>query len=220
MDRDTAVAQIKQKCGFRTDKTNEIIATLQASQEVLEKGGLQTEAGFSTEMPWFLRVEDQPLALTAGSNSVNLPDNFIRELEDTGPWYPDSTGTGRPPIYLEKAGSGIARRTFTGTTLGPQIYELRVSTLWVYPAPEEALTLYWSYYAKDDVLTTNIENKWLKYVPNLLIGHAGQGVAADLRDFDASKEFVRLKLEGQKQLLTQNVSREVTNRRTAIGRYK
>jgi hypothetical protein len=222
MDRDTAVRVIKQKCGFRqnAERDNQIVAALQQSQQLLEQGGLITEAGFATELPWFLKVYDQEIALPADTNEVNLPSNFLREAEDEGPWFPDTSVSGEPPIYLEKAGSGVSRRTFTGTTLGPQIYDVRTTTLYIYPASDEALTLKWTYFAKDTVLTGNVENGWLKYVPSLLIGHAGQGFAADLRDAEAAKEFSRMKVEGQKQLLIANVSREMTNRRTSIGRYR
>lgn len=222
MDRDTAVAFIKQKIGFRNSASADaqIITALKASQEVLEKGGLATEAGFATEVPWFLRKNDQPLTLLADATTIALPSDFIREVEDEGPWFPDATDTGIPPTFLEKAGSGIARRTFTGSTAGPQIYQVRATDIFIYPASDVALTLYWSYYANDTILTANVENMWLKWVPNLLIGHAGQGYASDLRDTAAAEEFKRMKLEGQRQLMILNVSREVSNRRTAIGRYK
>lgn len=220
MDRDTAVAVIKQKSGWRTDKDAQIITALQTSQEVLEKGGLATEAGYATEVPWFLRKDDQPLSLAAGATTIALPSDFLREVEDEGPWLADTTSTSSPPTYLAKAGSGAARRTFIGLTSGPQIYQVRNTDLFLFPAFEDALTLYWSYYGKDVILDTNVENQWLKWVPNLLIGHAGQGFANDLRDKDAAEEFKRMKLEGQRQLMILNVSREVTNRRTSIGRYR
>lgn len=222
MDRDTAVTLIKQKCGFRTDPTltQRIISALQLAQEELEKGGVMTAAGYATEVPWFLRKEDQPLNLLANTNEVNLPADFIREVEDEGPWYPNSTGAGNPPIYLDKAESGAARRSFTGATSGPQVYQLRASTIWLFPSTDTDLTFYWTYLGKDDALTTNIENKWLKWVPNLLVGHAGLSIATDLRDKDAAQEFNRLEVTGQKQLLILNVQRQMTNRRTAIGRNK
>lgn len=222
MERDTAVALIKQKCGFRRASTldEKIVSALKNSQEVLEKGGLMTEAGYVTELPWFLRKDDQELTLLAGENSITLPSDFIREVEDEGPWFPNTNGTGNPPIYLEKAGSGVARRTFPGSTSGPQVYQVRSTDLFIYPATDENLTLYWTYIGKDTALDSNIENAWLKWVPQLLIGHAGQGVASDLRDMEAVKEFSRLKVEGQKQLLILNVQREMSNRRTAIGRNK
>lgn len=221
MDRDTAVNLIKQKTGFRTSGESAIIAALQASQETLSFGGVMTEANYSTEVPWFLLVEAQTLDLTAGSNLVALPDDFIKEAEDTGPWFPNLvTGTGQPPVYLEKASPGFAQRTLLGTVSGPQVYEIRADEIWIYPAFDEDVTLYWSYYAKDVILDSNIENKWLKWVPSLLIGHAGQSYAADVRDKEAATEFSRLKLEGQKQLLTQNVQRQTANRRTSFGRYR
>lgn len=221
MLRDAAIALIKQKTGFRTDKDDLILIALQNSQEILSYGGVVTEANYSTEVPWFLRAEDQTLTLLAGSNTITLPANFIKEIDDEGPWYPDTNGTGRPPIYLEKASPGASRRTFTGSTAGPQTYQLRSTDLFIWPASEDDLTLYWTYYARDaDTLTGNTENKWLKWVPSLLIGHAGQGIASDLRDTSAVEEFKRLKLEGQKQLLTQNVQRETANRRTAFGVLK
>lgn len=220
MDRDTAVTLIQQKTGFRSGQADIIVERLQASQDILSFGGVMTEANYSTEVPWFLRKVDQPLTLSAGATVITLPDDFIKEVEDTGPWYPDTSSTGEPPIYLDKASPGASKRTFTGSTAGPQIYELRVTDMLVYPASEDALTLYWDYFGKDDLLDSNIENLWLKWVPSLLIGHAGQGFATDMRDAEAVKEFTRMKLEGQKQLLTQNVQREMTNRRTSIGRYK
>jgi hypothetical protein len=171
-------------------------------------------------MPWFLRKDDQPLALVADATSITLPADFLREVEDEGPWFPDSTGTGIPPIFLEKAVAGVARRTFTGSTAGPQIYQVRNTDLFIYPASDEDMTLYWTYYGKDVTLDNDVENQWLKWVPNLLIGYAGQGYASDLRDTAAAEEFKRMKLEGQRQLLVLNVAREATNRRTSIGRYR
>lgn len=220
MDRAAAVELIKQNTGFRQNNDDIIIAALKNSQEILSYGGVLTEAGYSTEVPWFLRFEDQTLPIVAGDTSVPLPEGFIREIDDEGPWFPDTSITGEPPVYLQKASPGASRRTFTGTTSGPQTYQIGVEDLLFWPAASEAMTLHWTYYKKDVVLSSNIENKWLLHVPSLLIGHAGQGIAAAFRDTEAVKEFVRLKLEGQKQLLTQNMNREFANRRTAFGVYR
>lgn len=209
MLRSAAIAEIQRGIGYRSDKTDEIVAKLQAAQRELE--------GAST-LPWFLLLEDESIALTAGDGTFTLPSNFIREFEDLG--FPGSVviSTNTELIHVRKLDYDEAYSVYAGADAGtPLVYALRKSTLEFFPAPLVDTTLYWSYYAKASTLNSDIENVWLANVPDLLIGMAGRAIAEDLRDPDAVAKFGARETLWKTWLLREMASREAANRTYGLG---
>lgn len=200
MDRDTAVARIKRGLAFRSDLDNEIVDALKEAQRKREVG---------LTPPWFLLKEDQPLSIVSLNPNVTIPVDFWRtgEGEKIKLTVPGETKPTFIPRYdLDKA---IALFGDVGNGVPGKAYVLRTSTLRFFPTPDTSYTATWSYYQHDQILSTNIENLWLKYAPDLLIGDAGSIIAADLRDKDAVSIFNALQTTGLREAFQETIQREL-----------
>lgn len=181
MLRDDAVAEIQRILGFRLDNTTDIVTEMQNTQEFLE----------TTLRPWFLLNERVLLTTVASTQTVALPSDFLGPSRDPTEdlFIEEDDGT---LTALER----VNRKDITGNEEGkPSCYALRISDIFLYPIPDAAYNLRYTYYAKDQVLDTNIENKWLKYAPFLLIGETGKRIAAALRSDAAMQVFSQMALE-------------------------
>ncbi len=216
MTRDEAVAQIKRGLTFRSGSTlnSDIEFELREAQRRVESGEALSPAGRRVPLPWFLKTYDQTLSLVADVSEVNLPDNFLAEDDGEGPYYTPADAS--YPTYLRKWTPEGPNKTAADFT-APRFYQIRKTTLKVFPTPKEAFTLYWSYYAKDTVLTSNIENEWLKEVPTLLIGLAGQEIAMDTKNSGAVEKFSALYGRAVDGLEVRNYRRDFDNRRMQMG---
>lgn len=230
MLRSLAVNQMQRILGFKTGLEDTCITYLKQSQEVLERGGILTERGTGTFVPWFLRKDDQTLSLASGASTIALPEDFIAELEDEHPWLLDdatSSSINRSKLYkgtpdvLDRLHLVYETDNLADVVEGaPKAYQVREEVIKIWPPSDQAYTLYWNYLGTDTALDSDIENGWLKWAPFLLIGHAAENLASDLRDKEGKMQATKLKLEGQNSLLVQHVNRDTTNRRTAMGRSR
>lgn len=234
MDRDTAVARIQQKLGFRTDLMTAIRNALQDAQDELERGAT---------LPPFLFREDTPFTLTppvppvANPLEVALPSGFIREsdMQDGNLYY--MLNNSLQKIFLEKKDFREAEQFFfarrkvwwDGTTTvissqdqipapgAPIVYVLRENTARFYPGPDVVYNLQWTFYGHASRLDggnvgdgTSVPNGWLTYAPWLLIGEAGLLIATDIRDQDALGAF-QMVLDGSPQSNTRGARRDYLN---------
>lgn len=207
MDRDTAMNEIRRGLGFRSNLTDEIEDALIEAQTGLEMG---------TTLPWFLIQEDEVLAIVANTPEQDVPEDFIRVVEQEGPHYTDSDGE---PVFLTRKPFGEAKVFYAGSSAaGPEAYSLRRGSIYIWPVPDVNYTLAWSYYAKDDPLTTNIENQWLTHVPYLLIGKAGYQLALDVHNDKAAQKFLQLFKEWERKLYGEVAERESNDAPYVMGR--
>ncbi len=172
MDLTTAVAQMQQILGFRTDLVTECEAALASVQREME--------GANRTLPNFLKIEDEAISILASTQNVTLPTLFLREVEGEGPNYAGDLGQ----VYLRKITKSEADSYYFDTDPGPPAaYVRRNTVLRFYPVPDIAYTLYWSYYASSAFPATDTEtNLWLTNWPELLIGKAAMQVAADIQN--------------------------------------
>lgn len=214
MDRDTMVARIQEKLGFRSTLVSNIVGALQDEQDELERGAT---------LPWFLLNEDTPFTITpanpatATPREYALPSDFISEADDQDGnlrYQPIVPG---PQTFIQKMDYREAEEFFFATrkvwwdgteivtqstqqapTPGqPKIYVLRKNTVRIYPGPDKVYNLLWTYYAHDNRLDQqNLSNDWSTNIPWLLIGRAGLKMAMSTRDKDAASAF-SLILNGQ-----------------------
>lgn len=206
MDRDTAIQRIQRGLGFRTDLSSEIALAMQEQQRLLELG---------KTLPWFLLQEDQILTLPVATRSVNLPTGFIR-MEDEGFFY---TSTEDGEIEVIRRPYAEARDFYADRDAGgPEAYSLRKTSFYFFPEPDTGYSLTYSYYKQADVLTTNVENAWLAYAPEVLIGAAGVSIATDVRDATAVQTFTALYTVGMNALMAEIAAREENNMPRALGR--
>jgi hypothetical protein len=210
MDRDTAVARIQQKLGFRSDLVTPIQNALNDAQLELEN---------SQSLPWFLLQEDEPFTITPPSPAtatplqVTLPTGFIKESDDEEGNLRYQQQTPGPSVYIQKMDLKQADIYFfsrrlvwyddnveiiqaedTNFTAGvPIAYVLRKNVVQIYPGPDQVYNLLWSYYTHDQALNGgNLTNQWLTFAPWLVIGRAGMLISADVRDSDAYAAFTAI----------------------------
>lgn len=181
MLRDSAVAEVQLILGRRSDLSSEIISALQFVQAEREKPGMT--------YPWWLMKQDQPFAVASGVQETALPADFIQEAEERdGNLRYQASATSRT-FFLKKMSFEQAEQHYFGVWQSdydtssltlidsispgtPKAYVLRQNTVRVYPTPDQNYSLTWSYWGKDAVLSSNIENGWLANAPWVLIAEA------------------------------------------------
>jgi len=203
MTRDEAVERIKLRLAFHPNLDATIVLALQDAQAELE---------MDEELPYFLKTEVSSVETTADEERIALPNDpvFLREIdeEDFMYLYDDSGST---PVWtvLPKMDTWQGRSLYP-TPGSPEAYSLDGEYFRIFPTPDDTYKLRMVYFGRDESLTNNIENKWLKYRPNLLIGRAGLDVAASIRDGVAGQYFTTL-FQTQKG----SMHREIIARREA-----
>lgn len=210
MTRNEAVALVKQVLGFMANRDSTIISNMQFQQTQLE---------LSPTKPWFLLSEIEDLTTVDGQTYVSTPLDFLDEYDEGGMWYYDSTAAaGYEWVEMKKDDYDVLKRNYRGAEAGPpEAYALVGSEFQLFPTPDDAYTLKYLYYKKDETLESNIENQWLKFVPGLLIGKAGAMLAASLRDMEAIKIFDKMTQEAMLLLENQNEARKYRNFEMQIG---
>ena len=209
MLRADVVARIQRKLGFRDDQETNIINALQDAQLKLERRPL---------LPWFLRTEISSVSTVSGEERVGLPTNFLREDEESALWYFNGTATDDADKWTEliKDDLSVLRNAHPGEG-PPTNYAISGNYYRIFPTPDDIYLLKQIFMGKDTVLDTNIENEWLKYASDLMIGLAGLDTATVLRDADAIAVFDRMIREGQEQLTIDTEARRHENTRYIIG---
>ncbi len=209
MNRATAVSRIQLKLGFRTDQETNIINALQDAQAKLELRPL---------LPWFLRSEMSEETTTIGEERLAIPTDFLREDEENALWLFDSAASDDEDVWTEliKDDESVLRNKFPGSgTL--KAYAIRGLYFILFPTPDAVETVKLVHFKGDALLDTNIENNWLKYASDLMIGLAGKDIATTLRDADAIAIFKDMITEGQEQLAIDTEARRHENQRYIIG---
>jgi hypothetical protein len=206
MLRSLAVARIQRGLGFRSDLEDEIISALQEAQRLLELG---------RTLPFFLLQEDEALSITSGSGALALPTGFIREKDDEGPHLVDDDGK---LYFMEKMDFERAKLTFDSDDPGrPLAYVLRKATMLVYPERDTTYDGTWSYYKGADVLTSDIENAWLQYAPETLIGAGGLIIAKDARNPSAVQIFSEMLGVANAGQFAESILRDEANKPRNMG---
>jgi hypothetical protein len=219
MTRDEAVIEIQNLLGFTTILQEPIQRELRWAQDRLENGPIR---------PWFLK-EDRAFTFTvAGESRILLPEGaleFLDEDEDSALWYAPDSGAPDQEIIKEDLDFLIKNQAnFAGVDEDevveqgvPQFYALSGNYFRLFPTPDAIYKIRMIYFKKDTPLTANIENKWLKYAPWLLIGEAGSVLSVSARDKVAQAEFARLRSTGAITLNTQTEARLHANRNYVMG---
>ena len=214
MLRSAAVSRIQQYLGFRSDKSAEIITALQDTQTEFER---------EAELPWFLRNDgaNPTLTLTLSTYGVNLPTGFLREIDednDGGLFYYNSANEdGEEWTPIDKMSEGDAREAYQDSTGEPEAYVLTETQLLVFPLADAAYILRFPFFKADTTLATDVENDWLKYAHELMIGNAGLKIAASVRDMPAIQIFAEMERRGRERIMKENVSRQEANRVRVMG---
>ncbi len=210
MMRSEAIAAIQRRLAYHTGLSTTIIDELKYAQTELE--GLP-------ELPFFLRTEVSEIDTTATEERVPVPTDFIRELEDEDCLYyfnaaaAEATDVWTP---LAKEELRFLRAEYPGEG-PPAAYYLGNEYFRIFPTPDAAYRLKMIYLAHDDVLDSDIENKWLKHRPSILIARAGLHIAQNSRDSAASAYFAGLYAEQLKDMTNEEIARQEAGRTRSMG---
>lgn len=224
MIRDTAVQQILKQMGQRQNDSiarEDTIAELSNAQDRLERGVIQ---------PWFLlQLYTHAAFVTVQDlNTVALPATFLREVDDEGGgdvgslWYYHEDKW--KLVYKEEY--SIAQRKYGSMVPGkPQRYCLIGNDIMLFPAadgvyPLRLLAAYQqtSIFGTYGDVATNIENTWLKYAADLLMGEAGRILAGGYyRDVDAKAHFELMTASGSKRVYDETIARIEAGMLRAMG---
>jgi hypothetical protein len=163
-----ALTLLMSRLGERTEPALRSICLLEmnlAQDTVLEGGSL---------LPWFLISEEAIGLTTAGERRVDLPDDFIRQIDEEKPlYYRTAEGV---DVELKKGAYDELMSWYGSTAAGaPEAYAMRGEYFLLFPAPDAEYTLVMpGYYAKQaDIADNTSENPWMKWVPDLVLGLAG-----------------------------------------------
>ena len=174
MTRDEAVTTIQRRLSFRQGQEDNIEKELRNAQFFYEQGPIY---------PWFLRTTDE-LAFVSGQDEVGVPDGFLEQVEATPMEIYNEEGDVWFP--LRRVMSLDEKMRAEGT---PKMYTRNVGGFRFNSTADEDYRLRLHYYKADVVLNENVENLWLRYAPELLVGRAGNIVAGALRDVENEAKF-------------------------------
>lgn len=223
-----AVSEIQQILGFRSDQNQIILNALQYAQTEREKPGLT--------FPWWLWQEDTPLSpLTIGSQTLALPTGFIQDSEsiDANLRYNSGVPNTRT-VFLKKMDYKTAEQHYFGVWQSdydcqqvtaveaispgpPKAYVLRQNSIRVYPAPDQAYVMTWSFWGADATISLTTENQWLKNAPWVLIGDAAKKVGSDLNNSAAVATASEILTRAEQNMFRSVIHREEAGRSRSMG---
>jgi len=165
MTRDEARTLVAARLGFRTDLNDTIDLELQ----LVQAEELEDDNEFK---PWFLFTDytDATFVTTSGQDYVQLPSNFLLQIEDTFLYFqePEATGAEFPwsPVRANLLAEIMAQDEVGGV---PGFVTVQGDRLYIRPTPQEADTLHLFYDRDDAVLSSNVTNLWLTHAIEWLV---------------------------------------------------
>lgn len=207
MNRSAAVTRIQRIFGGKTTHSTEIIDALQDVQVELEEGDF---------LPWFLKTDAETTAVTvADTRTVALPTNWLRMSEDDALYYKNDDSEYIP---LEKHELSFLHNEYKAEEGAPEAFHTGLTKWHIFPMADAVYNLsVWEYYAKDTTLGTDVENQWLKYSAELMIGMAGVRVEPIFRDPEAVKRLEKMIVRGRSSMITSSEARKHAGKRYIMG---
>lgn len=193
-----AVRRIQRDLGFRKDRIEEVIESIQEAQDDLERG---------VTLPRFLLKEAETLALVAQTSTVALPSDFLRR-SDNRPYFREHANDRATRLVWRDY--DVAAEGYDQVSAEvPRVISIRNEVIYFFPAPERALTVYWDYYQKGAKLEQDGTNIWLDNAPLLLVAAAGMKIADSLDNPTAQKIFNTMFLQQKRKWYSETVLQEV-----------
>ncbi len=206
MLRDEVVDVIVRRLGNREDLKDDIILEMQIAQEVrLEMNGEVT--------PSFLVTEQAVASTTASEPRVELPSDFLIEVEEQGLWYQSEEGNWLP---ICKGPADKLELRYGSSEGAPLHYALVGNYFELYPTPDKVYKLRMNYAQAQPSLKDNIENAWTSQGLDLLLAEVGFTVASEVMQDD--KLATRFdKVAAWRRLEINEVAKEEANRSRIFG---
>lgn len=211
MLRDEARDQVKRILGYNTASTiaTDIEETLRFVQNELEN---------DPELPFFLKEEVTNLVTVANTERLSPPPGFIRIWDEDALWILEPGSDPETWTPLEKDEPKYLRKALQGKGKAqPVAYAWDGSDFLLFPTPDAVYTLRLIYYKADTVLSSNITNKWLTYLPYLMIAKTGMILSASIRDQSATPVFQGMLQSETVRLNSMTVDRDGSGRKLVVG---
>lgn len=209
MTRDEAVTQMRRDLGYNNNlQASILVDALKSAQDSLER---------EPELPFFLQTEISSISTVIGEERVAVPSDFLTAYEDDTLWIYDATADTKWIELPKHDFDALRRKHAASDNAKPEAYALTNKYIRLFPAPDKVYTLKWSYMGKDTVLSTNVENEWLKYFPELLISLGVKKVAGSTQHTAAFKLARETEVAERTRLRTFIVARETTNYTYQMG---
>jgi len=211
MYRDTLIANLQYRLGNRTGLETKMISEMDFIQQTLLEG-----TGAFT--PWFLETEMANVNTQADEERVQLPEDFLGEVEGQALWLYDADNTDEPYTELHKSDYDrlILKHQIPGT---PSEYAMAGDYFLLRAIPDDIYNIRMRYYATDVLPSTgNIENKWLKHASDLFIAELGYIIAGKyIRNPQLAAEFQQDSIIARDRLYKKHERRQHTNRVYGMG---
>lgn len=187
---------------------------MQLAQEAQLEGG--------ATLPWFLITEDATVSTTTGERRVEVPEDFIREVDQEKPLY-YRPSDGSADVKLTKGSYEELMDWYKSDAEGaPEKYALRGDYFMLFPKPDAAYTLVLpGYYARQTApADSSVENKWLKWAADLMVAATGEVMCIQHLQSDNTalmSSFVAMKKIAYDRLTMMEAAREEANRDRRMG---
>jgi len=179
----------------------------------------ETELEGGPILPWFLISEDTVAVMTIEERRLEVPDDFLRELDDEGALVLVKEDGSEQELIKKSYDELVSWHGLTTTADYPENYALVGKYFMLFPLPLKASTVRMRYYARDVVLNDdNTENQWLKWATDLLLAATGYAVASKhIRDDEKAVEFSKDRDKAHGRLVVQHTARDEGNRDRSMG---
>ena len=170
MKKQAFIELMQHKLEGRDDLAEVIVAEMDFCQTAI----LESNAW----LPWFLESEVSVAATTVGDSRVQLPSDFLLEVEEAVLHLELENGVIAP---LRKMDYDVAFQRYGRGKGMPKMYALVGDYFYVFPTPDESFRISMLYYARDRLPSEtdlNTENRWLKHASGLFLAVVGRELAA------------------------------------------
>jgi hypothetical protein len=210
MTRDEVVTLVLSRCGNRQADTN-----LRAAAE-LELKLVQTRLEEKEWLPWFLLSTQETAPLTIGEPRLRVPERFLLEYDEGALFLTNSAGD---EVELPKEEYDLLRGKYLNTDPNtPETYALRGEYFYFFPTPNAEYPVRMVYFKGQPVLDTDIENRWTKHAPHLLVAELGVVIAGQYTNDAAKKDlFVQQTTREENALMKKHEARDMANRELQMG---
>lgn len=226
MNLETAITEVQQIIGWRSDKSDEITRALAYSQTEREKPG--------KTYPWWLRTTGT-ITTVVGQQNYSIPAAYIQDSEeqDGNIYYYTGTVLKSRTVFLRKRNFEDAQIAYFGRWPGqtgdvtdqsatiqngvPIDYVLTESEVLLYPTPDAVYSYRWKYWGKAAAQAIGAENAWLLNAPWVLIGEAAQKIASDIGYKEGAANAAAILATAEQNMFRSVIHRQEAGRKRSMG---
>jgi len=168
-----------------------------------------------TFVPWFLESEWSESATVVDDERLELPADFIQEIEDQVVQFKPDASSRWKTIPKKRADELEYLSEDIENPVGfPRAYSLQNNYFIFAPTPDQIYPIRMKYFKRDVPfnLVTD-ENKWLRFAADWLMAETGQILAAQhLHDDELAVKFQMQVASAKQRVYTMHEAREHANR--------